>query len=54
MTSDHLEPREKLKMKCSIKNALLAALALMLSGCIVAPAGPGPGWCYYHPYRCGR
>jgi Spy/CpxP family protein refolding chaperone len=15
--------------------------------------GPGPGWCYYHPYRCG-
>jgi Spy/CpxP family protein refolding chaperone len=16
--------------------------------------GPGPGWCYYHPYRCGR
>jgi hypothetical protein len=16
--------------------------------------GPGPGWCYFHPYRCGR
>lgn len=33
---------------------LLAGLAVMLGGCIVAP-GPGPGgWCYYHPYRCYR
>lgn len=29
---------------------LLLALGASLSGCIVAPAGPG--WCYYHPYRC--
>ena len=41
-------------MKSSIKKALLVALALMLSGCVVAPVGPGPGWCFYHPYRCGR
>lgn len=38
-------------MKSSIMTALLVALALMLSGCVVAP---GPGWCYYHPYRCYR
>ena len=39
-------------MKSSIMTALLVCLGLMLSGCVVAPA-PG-GWCYYHPYRCGR
>ena len=42
-------------MKSSIKTALLVVFALALSGCVVAPVGPGPGgWCYYHPYRCGR
>jgi starvation-inducible outer membrane lipoprotein len=39
-------------MKSSIMTALLVALALMLSGCVVAPAPSG--WCYYHPYRCYR
>ncbi len=41
---------------------LLMATALGLSGCYVAPYGYGyggyyrahpPGYCYYHPYRCG-
>ncbi len=42
-------------MQSLIKKALLVALALALSGCVVAPVGPGPGgWCFYHPYRCGR
>jgi hypothetical protein len=45
---------ERSQMKSSIKKALLVALALTLSGCVVAPVGPGPGWCFYHPYRCGR
>ncbi len=41
-------------MKSSIMTALLVGMALILSGCVVAP-GPGPyGWCYYHPYRCQR
>lgn len=31
---------------------LLGGLGLQLGGCIVAPIGGGPGWCYYHPYRC--
>jgi hypothetical protein len=44
--------RRKVEMKSSIMTGLLVGLALMLSGCIVAP-GPG-GWCYYHPYRCSR
>jgi len=26
------------------------ALAVPLSGCIIAPARPG--YCYWHPYRC--
>jgi hypothetical protein len=30
---------------------MLAVLGASLSGCIVAPIR-GPGWCYYHPYRC--
>jgi hypothetical protein len=29
----------------------LFALAVMLSGCVVEPAYPG--FCYYHPHRCG-
>ncbi len=43
-------------MKSSIMTALLVGMALILSGCVVAPGpGPGPyGWCYYHPYRCQR
>lgn len=28
----------------------LLAASLSLSGCVYPP--PGPGWCYYHPYRC--
>ncbi len=27
-------------------------LAASLGGCVVAPWGPHPGWCYWHPYRC--
>lgn len=30
---------------------ILAGVGLSLSGCVIAPVGPG-GWCYYHPYRC--
>jgi starvation-inducible outer membrane lipoprotein len=37
-------------MKTSIMTALLVAMALTLSACIVAPE-PG-GWCFNHPYRC--
>ncbi|HEY1934110.1 MAG TPA: hypothetical protein VGG99_19040 [Acetobacteraceae bacterium] len=40
-------------MKSSLMRALLIGLALALSGCVVAP-GPGGGWCYWHPNRCGR
>jgi len=29
----------------------LGLIAASLSGCVVYP-GRGPGWCYYHPYRC--
>jgi hypothetical protein len=54
MMWENHETEEKSQMKSSIKTALLVAFALALSGCVVAPAGPGPGWCYYHPYRCGR
>jgi two-component sensor histidine kinase len=42
----------EVEMKSSIMTALLVGLALVLSGCIVAP-GPG-GWCYYLHYRCSR
>jgi hypothetical protein len=38
-------------MKQTIAALLLLALAVPLSGCIVA-GRPGGGWCYYHPYRC--
>ena len=31
---------------------LLAGLAGGLAGCVVYPAGPHHGWCYWHPYRC--
>ncbi len=27
-------------------------VGVLLAGCYVAPVGPGPGWCYYHPHRC--
>jgi hypothetical protein len=27
---------------------LLAVVGVTLSGCYP----PGPGWCYWHPYRC--
>jgi hypothetical protein len=31
-------------------------LGAILDGCVVAPAPGyayrGPGWCYWHPYRC--
>jgi|HubBroStandDraft_4_1064222.scaffolds.fasta_scaffold5874786_1 hypothetical protein len=27
---------------------LLVAVGVTLSGCYP----PGPGWCYWHPYRC--
>lgn len=37
--------RRRLSAAC-----LLLALGTSLSGCIVAPGGPG--WCYYHPWRC--
>jgi hypothetical protein len=40
-------------MQRAIAILALLALALPLSGCYVA-GPPGPGWCYYHPYRCGR
>ncbi len=29
---------------------LLLTVALPLTGCVVAPVGPG--WRYHHPYRC--
>lgn len=38
-------------MKC-LRLLLLLGLALPLAGCIVVPARPGGGWCYWHPYRC--
>jgi hypothetical protein len=52
LDSESLKNKEEVKMKLSIIAALLVGMALALSGCIVEP-GPG-GWCYYHPYRCGR
>jgi hypothetical protein len=30
---------------------LIVVLGGVLSGCY-PPYGPGPGWCYWHPYRC--
>jgi hypothetical protein len=45
-------------MKRVVAVLLLVGSALALSGCVVEPVGPygygrpGPGWCYYHPYRC--
>ncbi len=38
----------------AIATIALLSLAMPLAGCVVAGPGPGPGWCYYHPYRCGR
>jgi len=38
-------------MKRYLMLAILLVTALPLTGCVVAPA-PGPGWCYWHPYRC--
>ena len=29
----------------------LGLIMVSLSGCVVYPAR-GPGWCYYHPYKC--
>jgi len=31
---------------------LLLGVALSAAACVVAPAGPGYRWCYWHPYRC--
>jgi hypothetical protein len=31
--------------------AVIAVLGPVLGGCFYGP-GPGPGWCYWHPYRC--
>jgi hypothetical protein len=31
---------------------MVIAVGVLLAGCYVAPVGPGPGWCYYHPHRC--
>jgi hypothetical protein len=40
-------------MRQIIAALLLFAIAVPLSGCVVAgPGGRGGGWCYYHPYRC--
>ncbi len=40
-------------MSRAIAILLLLAMAAPLSGCVVYDRpGPGPGWCYYHPYRC--
>ena len=36
-------------MKQLMLLALLFATIVPVAGCVVAP---GPGWCYYHPYRC--
>ena len=52
------EPGAPISTRCSkglamirlTATLLLLALALPLSGCIIAPARPG--WCYYHPYKC--
>ena len=35
----------------AIATITLLALSIPLAGCVVA-GPPGPGWCYYHPYRC--
>ena len=32
--------------------AVLFATAISLGGCIIVPGGGG--YCYWHPYRCGR
>ena len=36
--------------------ALRAAALLLLLTAVSGCAGPyyGRGWCYWHPYRCGR
>lgn len=45
-------------MKRLVLVLLFSGAVLSLSGCVVAPGptygyyGAGPGWCYYHPYRC--
>jgi hypothetical protein len=39
-------------MRRAIATLMLLALAIPLSGCVVAPGPRGPGWCYYHPYAC--
>jgi len=48
--SDRDEGAEK--MSRAIATVLLLALAIPLSGCVVEGPGRGPGYCYYHPYRC--
>ncbi len=35
----------------AIATITLLALSIPLAGCVVE-APRGPGWCYYHPYRC--
>ena len=40
-------------MRRAIATILLLAVAMPLTGCVVAGPGYGrPGWCAYHPYRC--
>jgi hypothetical protein len=37
----------------AVATLVLLTLAIPLAGCVVE--GPGhPGYCYYHPYKCGR
>jgi hypothetical protein len=35
-----------------VATLLLLSLAIPLAGCVVEARPGGPGWCYYHPYRC--
>jgi hypothetical protein len=39
-------------MRRTIATLVLLATGLAVSGCVVEPARPGPGYCYYHPYQC--
>ncbi|HVY17041.1 MAG TPA: hypothetical protein VHB27_17595 [Rhodopila sp.] len=34
--------------RSALRAAAMLAAVLLLSGCVVVPAGPG----YYHPHRC--
>ena len=38
----------------AVATVLLLSLAIPLAGCVVYDRPYGPGWCYYHPYRCPR